>query len=67
MKNNNPFRLSLAQFCEQEGIDWNDPEWLEEITFDSVAPACCTEGCEVEPDGYCEHGCPSVLLVLGLV
>lgn len=35
--------------------------------LDVVAPACCREGCEVEPDGHCEHGCPSVLLALGLV
>ena len=26
-----------------------------------------TDGCWVEPDGYCEHGCPSWLLKLGLI
>jgi hypothetical protein len=30
-------------------------------------PACCTEGCEVEPDGRCEHGCPSILLAAGII
>jgi hypothetical protein len=26
-----------------------------------------TDGCWVEPDGYCEHGYPSWLLVLGMI
>ena len=26
-----------------------------------------TDGCWVEPDGRCEHGCPSWLLVMGLI
>jgi len=26
-----------------------------------------TDGCWVEPDGRCEHGCESWLLVLGLI
>lgn len=29
--------------------------------------AKCEYGCWVEPDGYCEHGKPSWLLVLGFV
>ena len=26
-----------------------------------------TDGCRVEPDGICEHGCKSWLLVMGLI
>lgn len=26
-----------------------------------------TDGCYVEPDGHCEHGKPSWLLVLGMI
>ena len=26
-----------------------------------------SEGCEIEPDGRCEHGCPSVLIALGII
>ena len=26
-----------------------------------------TDGCWVEPDGHCEHGCPSWMIVLGLI
>ena len=30
--------------------------------------ACrATDGCRVEPDGTCEHGCKSWLLVAGLI
>ena len=32
---------------------------------DGVAEA--TDGCRVEPDGTCEHGCKSWLLVAGLI
>ena len=38
---------------------------LQRWTFDGVAEA--TDGCLVEPDGHCPHGCPSWLLVLGLI
>jgi hypothetical protein len=27
----------------------------------------CNEGCEVEPNGCREHGCPSPLLALGVI
>jgi len=35
--------------------------------MDSVIPACCSEGCDTEPDGHCEHGFPSVLLDMGMI
>ena len=38
---------------------------LEWGTFDSGVEA--TDGCLVEPDGWCEHGHPSWLLKLGFV
>lgn len=37
-------------------MEWND---------DGVAEA--TDGCEVEPDGRCEHGHSSWLLAMGLI
>ena len=40
-------------------------EDLEEWTYDSVCEA--TDGCIVEPDGRCEHGHRSWLLVLGMI
>jgi hypothetical protein len=33
--------------------------------FDGVVKA--QDGCRVEPDGHCEHGSPSWLLVIGIV
>lgn len=65
MKTANPFRITAREVAEREGVDLM--ELLEEATFDGVAPACCTEGCEVEPDGRCEHGCPSIMLAVGLI
>lgn len=54
-----------------EGVKIKDcPEAMEHIAhlvMDSIVPACCDEGCEVEPDGQCEHGCPSILIALGLM
>ena len=38
---------------------------LQEWMLDSVAEA--KDGCEVEPDGECEHGSPSWLIALGLI
>ena len=36
-------------------------EWLDEGGCEA------TDGCWVEPDGDCEHGCPSWLKKLGLI
>jgi hypothetical protein len=38
-----------------------------EVAMGSVVPACCSEGCEVEPDGRCSHGFPSVCLDIGII
>lgn len=42
-----------------------DEEQLEEWVMDSVVEA--TDGCNVEPDGYCEHGHVSWLVYLGMM
>lgn len=57
----NPHRISATLALANAGI--SDVDELD----DAVVPACCDEGCEVEPDGRCEHGCPSVLLAFGLI
>ena len=38
---------------------------LERWAMDGIAKA--TDGCTVEPDGSCEHGCESWLIVLGYI
>lgn len=52
--------------------EWPEPtvedptfEQIELWTFDSVCEA--SDGCTVEPDGFCPHGHPSWLVRLGLV
>ena len=54
-------RIKISEALEMAGYDS-----IEECD-DSIVPACCSEGCEVEPDGRCEHGHPSVLLAAGMV
>lgn len=40
---------------------------LEEWQDEGGAEAACPHGCWVEPDGTCEHGHPSWLVVLGMI
>ena len=69
VKTKNEYRISVKTFREQEGLEDREDfqNFLEEVVSDSISPALCTEGCQVEPDGYCEHGNPSILLALGLI
>jgi hypothetical protein len=59
--NMRPKRISVTEALD----DWGCT--LDEVAFSSTVPACCDDLCEVEPDGYCEHGHPSVLLMSGLI
>jgi len=54
-------QISVRQAIREDGRDF------EEIAMDSVVPACCSEGCQVEPDGTCPHGFESVLLAMGMI
>lgn len=62
-------KISLTDFRAEHGItngtDMMDA--LNEWSMDSVVPALCSEGCEVEPDGTCEHGCESILIRMGVI
>ena len=64
----NPYLITATDALENEGFT---PDTLEQFTrnamFDATSPACCTEGCVVEPDGTCSHGCPSILIALGVI
>ena len=41
---------------------------IEELMEWSEEGGCeATDGCWVEPDGVCEHGCKSWLLVMGMI
>jgi hypothetical protein len=61
------YQLTIRQTLEQEGYTFE--EFIDQMltSHDSIVPACCTEGCRVEPDGRCEHGCPALTLALGVI
>lgn len=60
------YRMTLRQFMKENEIDTVD-QLLEMHAMDSVVPALCTDYCMVEPDGRCEHGCPSILIALRII
>lgn len=58
------YRITASETMGDHGIAEDD---LDELAFASAVPACCAEGCMVEPDGHCPHGHPSVLIEMGVV
>jgi hypothetical protein len=54
-------RISVTEALEYAEVE------LDELVFESIVPACCEDMCQVEPDGTCPHGHPSVLLALGVI
>jgi hypothetical protein len=62
----NENRMSVRKLAEVHGYD-DVSAFLEEVCSDSVVPACCAEGCEVEPDGRCCHNNPSPLIAMGII
>ena len=65
-KAKNPNRISLREAAEDNGYD-SIMEYLEEECSDSVVDALCIHGCRVEPDGRCEHDCPSPLIAARMI
>lgn len=53
--------ITPEEALDNAGLEFDD------VAFESIVPACCSHGCDVEPDGHCEHGNPSVLLTLGVI
>jgi ketopantoate reductase len=60
-------RITLKEWLAQNGYSSAEEALAEYSEFDDIYPALCTEGCQVEPDGHCPHGAPSLLLALGLI
>lgn len=47
---------------------YSDPyALLDAVAFRSVVPTTCPLGCQVEPDGTCNHGFPSFLLSMSVI
>ena len=64
-----PTRISIKALFAREEIKTEAAQdaFLTKLVLDSMGPALCMEGCEVESDGRCPHGNPSVLLAMGLI
>ena len=60
-------RVTLKEWLAKNGYSSADEALAEYSEMDDTYPAICSEDCHVEPDGHCEHGAPSLLLVLGLI
>ena len=65
-KPKNPNRISLRRAAEDNGYE-SVMEYLEEECSDAVVIALCIYECSIEPDGTCEHGCPSPLIAAGMI
>jgi hypothetical protein len=58
--------LTINEYLKRDGRSLT--EIAGAVMFeDENAPALCDHGCEVEPDGKCCHGCPSILRAAGLI
>ncbi len=58
--------LTINEYLKRDGRSLM--EISEAVMFeDENAPALCDHGWEVEPDGKCCHGCPSILRAAGLI
>lgn len=49
----------------REEYDWEDVIKVMEET--GLCQTDCSEGCMVEADGICPHGCPSIMLKFGMI
>ncbi len=52
---------------DEEDEETRPPSIEQLIEWEAEGGCEATDGCWVEPDGVCPPGCPSWLLVLGLV
>lgn len=61
--------LSLDAWRKREGLTDADAflAYLRAASDDAICATLCTEGCEVECDGSCEHGHASVMLAVGVI
>jgi hypothetical protein len=65
IRHNSVNHLTVEQLVERNGCSLQ--ELIRDVLFgDQQAPALCEHGCEVEPDGSCQHWCQSVTRALGV-
>lgn len=56
-----PYRLTVEDRANEPDLDTIESWIMDSSDTEAV------DGCIVEPDGTCEHGSPSWLLVLGII
>jgi hypothetical protein len=59
--------MTLKEWLARNGYASSDEALAEYSELDDTYPAICSDDCQVEPDGHCAHGAPSLLLALGLI
>ena len=60
-------KVTLKPLLDQHGYSSVEEALAEYGELDDTYPAICSEDCQVEPDGYCPHGAPSLLLAAGWI
>lgn len=60
-------QIPLEVWLKENGYASANEALAEFSEIDDTYPALCSEGCEVEPDGHCPHGAPSLLLALHII
>jgi len=64
----NPYLISASEALTHAGFEYDTLEqFIRDSLWEGTSPACCLEGCIVEPDGACPHGCPSILIALEVI
>ncbi len=58
--------MTIPDFLQQDGRSLEDI-MRASLFGDENTPALCENGCEVEADGRCPHGCRSILLAAGMI
>ena len=59
-------QISMTELLSNEGFDTIE-DLLMEYADSGTVPAMCSCGAQVEPDGHCSDGNPSVYLFLGMI
>jgi hypothetical protein len=60
-------KITLKEWFARNGYASANEALAEYSELDDTYPAICSEDCEVEQDGHCEHGAPSLLLAMGVI
>jgi hypothetical protein len=64
----NPYLITATEALTHAGFTpANLEQFIRDSLWEGTSPACCLDGCIVEPDGACSHGCPSILIALEVI